>query len=373
MAETSSSVLSAAPGENKAGKARVRAALRLFSAVLFAIIGAFIGLAALLFAAPEHTLLWVGGSALLGLLLGFFGAAILVAAPARWYAAQLRRHIGHEAIAGLAGALGGLLAGALLTPALSNLPGPWGVYLPILASVCLAAIAATTGYIWAQSQTFTASLPTITASGRDGRGPNRAPSSRILVDTSAVIDGRIADIGEAGFLPGPLLVPRFVLDELRHIADSPDTLRRNRGRRGLEILNRLRREAVVSVEVIDVDAKDIRDVDGKLVQIAAELGCAIVTTDFNLNRVAELQGIQVLNVNDLANSLRPVVLPGEQMTVSIIQEGKEHNQGVAFLDDGTMVVIENGRYCIGTEQPVIVNRVLQTAAGRLIFAHLREG
>jgi uncharacterized protein YacL len=189
------------------------------------------------------------------------------------------------------------------------------------------------------------------------------------VDTSAIIDGRIADISQTGFIPGSLIIPRFVLDELQHIADSYDAVRRNRGRRGLEMLAKLQKESGVSVEITEMDVKDIREVDGKLVRLAKIFGCGIVTNDFNLNRVAELQGVQVLNVNELANAVRPVVLPGEEMAVRIIQEGKEFGQGVGFLDDGTMIVVEGGRRHINNRIDVVVTRVLQTAAGRMIFAH----
>ncbi|MBV9280858.1 MAG: TRAM domain-containing protein, partial [Chloroflexi bacterium] len=159
-----------------------------------------------------------------------------------------------------------------------------------------------------------------------------------------------------------------VLNELQHIADSPDPLRRNRGRRGLDMLNRLQKDPATTVEIADVDARDIPDVDGKLVKLARQTGSRVVTNDFNLNRVAELQGVRVLNINQLANALKPVVLPGEEMAVLIIQEGKEFNQGVGYLDDGTMIVVENGRRFLNDEIEVIVTRVLQTVAGRMIFA-----
>jgi uncharacterized protein YacL len=190
----------------------------------------------------------------------------------------------------------------------------------------------------------------------------------LLVDTSAIIDGRIADIGPTGFLQGALVVPRFVLNELQHIADSPDPLRRNRGRRGLDMLNRLQKDPTTPVEVADIDARDVPDVDSKLVKLARQLGAPVVTNDFNLNRVAELQGVRVLNINQLANALKPVVLPGEEMAVHIIQEGKEFNQGVGYLDDGTMIVVENGRRYLHCDVDIIVTRVLQTVAGRMIFA-----
>jgi uncharacterized protein YacL len=371
MAETQSAVLSSAREGKAAGKALGRRRLRLLSSVLFGVLGGAVALVALPAFFTDYSPWWLAGSSVIGLLIGFFFATFLTLSPARWYADSLRKHAKNQNIAAFGGLLGGLLAGALLTPALSNLPGSWGVYLPITTSAVLGVIGASIGYFWAEGRTFAIGASYAAREG-DGRGRNRAATTRILVDTSAVIDGRIADISETGFVTGPLLIPRFVLDELRHIADSSDGLRRNRGRRGLEILNRLRREAVVPVEVIDIDVKDVREVDAKLVKLAAELGCAIITTDFNLNRVAELQGIQVLNVNELANSLRPVMLPGEEMTVDVVQEGKEHNQGIAFLDDGTMVVIENGRPLIGRQQTVTVSRVLQTSAGRIIFAHIRD-
>jgi uncharacterized protein YacL len=189
------------------------------------------------------------------------------------------------------------------------------------------------------------------------------------VDTSAIIDGRIADISHTGFIPGSLIIPRFVLDELQHIADSYDAVRRNRGRRGLEILTRLQKESNIPVEIPEMDLKDVKDVDSKLVKMAKIFGCALITNDFNLNRVAEFQGVQVLNINELAKAVRPVVLPGEEMEVRIIQEGKEAGQGVGFLDDGTMIVVEGGRRHINSNLDVVVTRVLQTAAGRMIFAH----
>ena len=197
-------------------------------------------------------------------------------------------------------------------------------------------------------------------------------NGQVLLDTSAIIDGRIADVSQTGFITGTLVIPRFVLDELRHVADSTDSLRRSRGRRGLEVLTRLRKEAIVPIQVLDVDGMDGTEVDGNLVKLAKRLGAPIVTTDFNLNRVAGIQGIAVLNVNDLANALKPVVLPGEELEVRVIQEGKEVGQGVGFLDDGTMVVVEGGRRYLNVLLEVMVTRVLQTAAGRLIFAQPKE-
>lgn len=195
-----------------------------------------------------------------------------------------------------------------------------------------------------------------------------SPSNFKLLDTSVIIDGRIADICQTGFFEGTILIPHFVLEELQHIADSSDTLKRNRGRRGLDILNKIQKELDIKVEIYDGDFEDIQEVDSKLVKLAKLLNGVVVTNDFNLNKVCELQGVKVLNINDLANAIKPVVLPGEELHVYVVKDGKEHNQGVAYLDDGTMIVVEDGREFIGTQIVVLVTSVLQTSAGRMIFA-----
>lgn len=188
------------------------------------------------------------------------------------------------------------------------------------------------------------------------------------MDTSVIIDGRIADICKTGFIEGTMVIPGFVLEELQHIADSSDVLKRNRGRRGLDILNRIQKELSVKVHIYEGDFEEIQEVDSKLVKLAKVLSGKVVTNDFNLNKVCELQGVPVLNINDLANAVKPVVLPGEELSVQVIKDGKEHNQGVAYLDDGTMIVVEGGREHIGNEIDVLVTSVLQTSAGRMIFA-----
>jgi uncharacterized protein YacL len=193
---------------------------------------------------------------------------------------------------------------------------------------------------------------------------------KILLDTSVIIDGRIADIARTGFISGTFLLPRFVLNELQYIADSPDTMRRQRGRRGIEVLSQLQKDMTVPVRISDIDVEGIKEVDEKLVVLARQLRAPILTNDFNLNQVAELQGVKVLNVNELANAVKSVLLPGETIEVSIIQEGKEADQGIAYLEDGTMVVVEDGKDYINTESTVTVTKVLQTAAGRMIFARL---
>jgi uncharacterized protein YacL len=199
----------------------------------------------------------------------------------------------------------------------------------------------------------------------------RVESYKIL-DTSVIIDGRVADVGEAGFLEGTLLIPQYVLRELHQIADSSDALKRNRGRRGLDVLQKLQRMPRVRVELHDLDFPHIREVDRKLIETARAVGGTIVTNDYNLNKVAELHGVKVLNVNELANALRPVVLPGELLAVHVLREGKEAGQGVGYLEDGTMVVIDQGKKFLGQTVTVAVTSVLQTAAGRMIFSRLAE-
>lgn len=189
-----------------------------------------------------------------------------------------------------------------------------------------------------------------------------------ILDTSVIIDGRIADILATGFLDGTIVIPLFVLAELQHIADSSDTLKRTRGRRGLDILNRLQKEESIKVEMYEGDFEEISEVDSKLVKLAKVMQGKVVTNDYNLNKVCEFQNVAVLNINDLANAVKPVVLPGEKMTVLVVKDGKEHNQGVAYLDDGTMIVVEDGRKFINDTIQVEVTSVLQTSAGRMIFA-----
>lgn len=194
----------------------------------------------------------------------------------------------------------------------------------------------------------------------------------VILDTSVIIDGRIADICQTRFIEGRIVVPRFVLKELQQVADSEDALKRNRGRRGLDILNKIQKSPSLDVRIQEEDFPEIRDVDAKLVKLAKLLGGKIFTNDFNLNKIAELQGVPVLNINELANSLRPVVLPGETMEVRIVKEGKEYSQGVAYLDDGTMVVVDNSKHLIGQVVKALVTSVLQTSAGRMIFAKLED-
>ena len=321
---------------------------------------------------------------LAGVIIGGVVIPYLILKPWRISAEFIDSLPGSALISATAGLLVGLVVGSLISIPLYTLSGwpGWGV--PIIVNLALGV----TG-VWLGVQRerdmraifpgLDAPAPSVSAhigsngAGWTGKanGVNSRKSSRngnILVDTSAIIDGRIADLSITGFLEGSLVVPRFVLDELRHIADSSDPLRRNRGRRGLEVLGKLRNDESVPLQVLDVGVENGNEVDAVLVQLAREMKSSILTTDYNLNRVAELQGVQVLNVNELANALKSIVLPGEELRVNIVQEGKEVGQGVAYLDDGTMVVVEGGRRFLNAFRDVVVTRVLQTTAGRIIFA-----
>lgn len=208
--------------------------------------------------------------------------------------------------------------------------------------------------------------------GGKGRSGEKVKEKGKLLDTNIIIDGRIVDVYKSGFLEGPIIVPVFVLEELQKIADSADVLKRNRGRRGLDILNQLRKNNKDAIKIVTDDFDDINEVDSKLIKLAREKHWKIITNDYNLNKVAELQGITVLNMNDLASAMKPAVIPGEQLFVQLVKQGKEEDQGVAYLEDGTMIVVENGSHAIGHEVPVIITSVLQTSAGRMIFAKLED-
>lgn len=205
-----------------------------------------------------------------------------------------------------------------------------------------------------------------------GGSTYKGTSDYRILDTSVIIDGRIADICDSGFIEGELIVPRFVLNELQFVADSSDSMKRSRGRRGLDILNRMQKSSAINIEIVEQDFTKIKGVDGKLVALAKKINAKLLTNDYNLNKVAELQGVRVLNVNELANAMKPVVLPGEQMTVKIIREGKELGQGVAYLDDGTMIIVDNAQKMLNMNVEVVVTSVLQTTAGRMIFSELKE-
>ncbi|MEK6208662.1 MAG: PIN domain nuclease [Chloroflexota bacterium] len=294
-------------------------------------------------------------------ILGWLGAPYVTVKPAAYIVAWLRAASGADLIGGAFGAAIGLMLALFLAFPLSFLPGEIGRYAPLLTAVVLGVIGATAGAVKRNE------LGAFAQGVRGGRRGSTA-DARVLLDTSIIIDGRIADVVRAGFVRGTLIVPKFVLAELQYFNDSPDGSRRERGRRGLEMLAKMQKEETVKVELSEEDPAGT-GADGKLITLARMLGVPIMTNDYGLNRVAELQGITVLNMNDLAKAVRPVVLPGEDITVRVIQEGKEAAQAVGYLEDGTMVVIENGVRHIGSELAVTVMRVLQTVGGRMIFGH----
>lgn len=197
------------------------------------------------------------------------------------------------------------------------------------------------------------------------------PAAKVL-DTSVIIDGRVFDILKTGMIEGTIIIPEFVLSELRHIADSADNLKRTKGRRGLDILKKIQSELDLPVDISNIDYEDVAEVDAKLIRLAKELGATVLTNDFNLNKVAAVQGVKVFNINELANAVKPMLLPGEELLVTVVKEGKEYGQGVAFLDDGTMIVVENAKDKIGKTHYVVVTSALQTAAGRMVFAKIKE-
>jgi uncharacterized protein YacL len=305
------------------------------------------------------------------LVIGFGVLPYLTVVPAGWLIREVQQLSTAEFVTAIGGLLIGLLMGLLLGLPLSNIPGALGEWLPLGVSLFLGL--GMVGLTVAKRADLVAAAEAVGLFRRPSpdEGPALAGEPHIVVDTSAIIDGRIAEIVESGFIYGTLVVPRFVLDELQHIADSSDTLRRNRGRRGLEILSRMQKDSRTPVELAEERYPEIEEVDAKLVALARARSQAILTNDFNLNRVAELQGIRVMNINSLANAVKPALLPGEDLRVRVIQEGKEVGQGVGFLDDGTMIVVEGGARYIDRDLDVAVTRVLQTVAGRMIFAQPR--
>lgn len=282
--------------------------------------------------------------------------------PALWARRKIKQIPARHLFMGIIGMAAGLVISLPLAFSLSFLPSNLRTVMPLLSSLAFGLLGMSImimraddfQYLWSSSI---------------GKGkPRSSDDNVVLLDTSVVIDGRIADISQTGFIERTLLVPRFILDELQYIADSSDALRRKRGRRGLDILSKLQQESMVPVRVTNMDVEEMRDADGKLVQLAKNLNCPIITNDYNLNRVAQLQGVRVLNINELANAVKTAVLHGETLKVRIIQEGTEQNQGVGYLDDGTMVVVEDGRKYMDQIVDATVTKVLQTAQGRMIFA-----
>ncbi len=343
----------------------------------------------------DHTtsslpLAWIIGIAIGGALVAFIITPYITVVPYRW----MRDTSASDLIAAVIGLTVGLIISSLLAiplAPLANLPTNLGHILPFVVAVVFSFLGITlavqrkndmvhlfqTGFLARRREREEErERERDRDKGNKDRDKEHAaqkpPEPQILLDTSAIIDGRIADISMTGFVYGTLVVPQFVLNELQRIADSADAMRRNRGRRGLEMLNRLQKDTTVPIEIVDTDVEDIAEVDGKLVKLARIQHCPIITNDFNLNRVAELQGVKVLNINELANAVKPVLLPGEDLPIRIMQDGKELGQGVGYLDDGTMIVVEGGRQFMNMTVEVTVTRVLQTVAGRMIFAHPKQ-
>lgn len=283
-----------------------------------------------------------------------------------WFEARLQKMPTNDLVGGAIGLIISLIISTLVSTVLSKVPYV-GTALSILLILLMGYLGISLGSKRKEDIFALFSLFPRFGKERSGKTEAKGPIYKVL-DTSVIIDGRIADIINTGFVEGILLIPGFVLEELRHIADSSDLSKRNRGRRGLDILNKISKESVIKVQIYEQDFEDIAEVDSKLVRLAQVLGAQILTNDYNLNKVAEFQGVKVLNINELANAVKPVVLPGEEMIVQVIKDGKEMGQGVAYLDDGTMIVVDGGKKYIGQTLTVLVTSVLQTAAGRMIFA-----
>lgn len=309
---------------------------------------------------------WAIVFGLLGALVGLVVTPYVTTRPIRAIKVAMAGLSARRMIAGVLGFIVGLVIAALLAFPLSLLPSPFGKLMPFIGAVFFGYLGTAIAIMREHDVTnlIRARLPEAGESSARLAEPGR----NVLLDTSVIIDGRILDIARTGFISGSMLVPSFVLVELQQVADSSDPLRRQRGRRGLDILNRLQKDHKIPLRITDLDVEGVRNVDEKLVVLAKQLRAPVVTNDYNLNRVAELQGVSVLNINELANAVKAVFLPGESLEVDIIQEGKEPGQGVGYLEDGTMVVVESGKGHIGDSVEVMVTKVLQTAAGRMIFA-----
>jgi uncharacterized protein YacL len=327
-------------------------------------------LAAVLFTTPEPTVPLDAlrfSLASLGFAVGFAITPYVTTVPFNWFRDQVLDATGGDFLAGALGLLGGLVCGALAHFGLAALPGGLGDWLPLVATALLAYL----GVVSAVHHKHEV-LAVLGGTREAVRGHAPSAGERVLMDTSAIIDGRIAGVAETGFLFCTLVVPRFVLAELQQIADSSNADRRIRGRRGLDILDELQKRSLAPVEIVDLDVEGTPDVDSKLVRLARAHDWALLTNDFNLNKVASLQGIRVLNLNELANKLKPMYVPGDVLRVSIAEKGDQAGQGRGFLTDGTMIVVEGADQLIKQEIEVVVTRSLQTAMGRMIFARPRD-
>src|SRR5829696_575049 len=307
----------------------------------------------------------IGTRQLLSALLGAVIAGIIIAFEMRARKASLRTLIG-AATGSILGIIGAYLIGMLIsTQDINTVPGEVKVFLTI-------ALAFFMGYIGLMVGAAKGEYLDLSALGGIFSDKTVKHEYKVL-DTSVIIDGRIANVAETGFLSGTMIIPNFILAELQQVADSADSSKRQRGRRGLDMLQRLRNNSKLDIQIVETDFPSVKEVDLKLIELGKQLDAVIVTNDFNLNKVSQLRGVEVLNINELANALKPVVLPGEAMRVFILKEGKEYNQGVAYLDDGTMVVVDNARRMISKNIDVVVTSVLQTTAGKMIFGRFIEG
>lgn len=340
---------------------------RIVGMIIFGSGGVWLGvhLSGLAEGPPE---LWATVFGLAGMLVGLILTPYISIRPIRAARSLLGRISARTLFAGIIGLVVALLIAGLIAFPLSLLPQPFSQVLPIVMAVLLCYFGVAV-FVSRQNDIFSvwSSLSNRNQDEDEKKG-SKGSSRTILMDTSVIIDGRVADIARTGFLPGELLIPRFVLNELQYIADSGDNLRRQRGRRGLEVLAQLQKDPAIAVRISDIDVEGSRAVDDKLVILARQLRAPVLTNDYNLNRVAELQGVTILNINELANAVKAVYLPGEMLNVRVIQEGREPGQGVGYLDDGTMVVVQDGNEYIGMELDTVVTKVLQTAAGRMIFS-----
>lgn len=295
------------------------------------------------------------------------GAGLILGLAVILFEIRLRQVSLKRLIGAVIGSILGIIGAYLFSLVIRNsvVPGATQSFLQLFVMLLMAYVGLTVG-------AGKGDLLNLAALGGIFGGEKQAKRSYKILDTSVIIDGRIADIAETGFLDGVIVIPQFVLRELQLVADSADSMKRNRGRRGLDILQRIQKMATLTIQIVEDDFPAVREVDLKLIELAKLYEGKIVTNDFNLNKVAQLQGVEVLNINELANSLKPIVLPGEIMKVFVLKEGKEYNQGVAYLDDGTMVVVDNARKMIGKNVDVSVTSVLQTTAGKMIFGKFDE-
>jgi uncharacterized protein YacL len=343
---------------------------RILGLILFAIAGYYLGdfLVEIIDSSLNPLPYTIGGAAILAVF-GFLIMPYITLYPILKARSYLTKVSGPTLLSAMIGLVVGLVIAALASITMASLPDPFSSVLPFIAAVLFGYLGVAIGVSrQGEFRDMFSFIRRGPKSSSDVSGRKWSREQSILIDTSVIIDGRIVDIAKTGFLPGNLVIPRFVLNELQYVADSAESLRRQRGRRGMEVLAELQKDRAIKTTIADIDVEGVREVDEKLVLLGKQMKAPILTNDFNLNRVAELQGVNVLNINELANAVKSILLPGEGLVVRVIQEGKELGQGVGYLDDGTMVVVEDGKNFIGKEIEVSVTKVLQTAAGRMIFS-----